>query len=81
MVAGLRAAARRLRSPLLSTAVTTQYEAANEPARQLELPDVAPEPFTARQQRQSRRYGGEEEDGTLRDEVARSSLSDVSKNR
>ena len=59
---GLRAAARGLRSVLLSTAETVQYEAANEPARQLGLPDVAPEPFTARQQHQSRMYGGEEED-------------------
>ena len=69
-VTGLRTAALGLRTALLSTAVTVQYEAANEPARQLGLPDVAPEPFTARQQRQSRMYGGEEEDGTLREEVA-----------
>ncbi len=67
---GLRAAALELRTALLSTAVTVQYEAANEPARQLGLPDVATEPFTARQQRQSRMHGGEEEDGTLREEVA-----------
>ena len=69
-VSGQRAAAHGRRAALLSTAVTVQYEAANEPARQLGLPDVAPEPFTARQQRQSRMYGGEEEDGTLRKEVA-----------
>ena len=68
-VGGLRTAARKLRTALLSTAETVQYEAANEPARQLGLPDVAPEPFTARQQRQSRMDGGEEEDGTLREEV------------
>ena len=70
VVRGLRSAALGLRTALLSTAVTVQYEAANEPARQLGLPDVAPEPFTARQQRQSRMDGGEEEDGTLREEVA-----------
>ncbi len=67
---GLRAAAIELRTALLSTAVTVQYEAANEPARQLGRPDVAAEPFTARQQRQSRMHGGEEEDGSLREEVA-----------
>ena len=38
--------------------------------RQLGLADVAPEPFTARQQRQSRMDGGEEEDGSQRDAVA-----------
>ena len=59
VVKGVRTAARQLRTALLSTAVTVQYEAANEPARQLGLPDVAPEPFTARQQRQSRMNGGE----------------------
>ena len=67
---GLRVACRTLREALLSTAQTVQYEAANEVARQLGLADVAPEPFTARQQRQSRMDGGEEEDGTLRDDVA-----------
>ena len=67
---GLRAAGRRLRGALLSTAATVQYEAANEVARQLGLADVAPEPFTARQQRQSRTDGGGEEDGTQRDAVA-----------
>ena len=60
---GLRVACRTLREALLSTAQTVQYEAANEVARQLGLADVAPEPFTARQQRQSRMDGGVEEDG------------------
>ncbi len=41
---GLRAAGRWLRDALLSTAETVQYEAANEPARQLGRADVAPEP-------------------------------------
>ena len=54
-------------APNLATAATVQYDAANEPARQLGFADVAPEPFTARQQRQSRMDGGEETDGTLRD--------------
>ena len=39
-------------------------------ARQLGLADVAQEPFTARQQRQSRMDGGEGEDGSQRDAVA-----------
>ena len=60
---GLRVACRTLREALLSTAQTVQYEAANEVARQLGLADVAPEPFTARQQRQSCIDGGVEEDG------------------
>ena len=34
------------------------------------LAHVAPEPFTARHQRQSRMDGGEEEDGSRRDAVA-----------
>ncbi len=67
---GVRAAALELRTALLSTAVTMQYEAANEPTRQLGMPDVATEPFTARQQRQSCMHDGEEEDGTMREEVA-----------
>ena len=44
--------------------------AANEPARQLGLADVRQEPFTGRQQRQSRMDGGEEEDGSPREAVA-----------
>ena len=66
----LRAASERLRGELLSTAATVQYEAANEVARQLGLADVALEPFTVRQQRQSRMDGGEEEDGSQREAVA-----------
>ena len=49
-------------------AATVQYDAAREPARQLGV-DVRPEPFTARQQRQSRMGGGEEDDGTEREHV------------
>ncbi len=66
---GLADAARKLRGALLSTAVTVQYEAANESARQLGVDDNPPEPFTARQQRQSRMDGGEEEDGSTREYV------------
>ena len=68
------AAGKWLRISFISTAQTVQYEATNEPARQLGLADVRPEPFTARQQRQSRMDGGEEEDGSLRDAVAVSPL-------
>ena len=46
------------------------HRVVNEPARQLGLADVRPQPFTARQQRQSRMDGGEEEDGSQRDAVA-----------
>ena len=63
MPTDLRVAGRELREALLSTAQSVQYEAANEVARQLGLADVAPEPFTARQQRQSCIDGGVEEDG------------------
>ena len=66
----LRAASEQLRGELLSTAATVQYEAANEVARQLGLAEVAVEPFTGRQQRQSRMDGGVEEDGSSRYEVA-----------
>ena len=70
MGTGLRVAGRKLREALLSTAQSVQYEAANEVARQLGLRDVAPEPFTLRQRRQSRMDGCEEEDGTRRHDVA-----------
>ena len=70
ILTGLCAAGKWLRNALISTAQTVQYEAANEPARQLGLGDVRPEPFTERQQRQSRMDGGEEEDGSRRDAVA-----------
>ena len=42
---GLATAARKLREALLGTAVTTQYEAANESAKQLGVVDIPPEPF------------------------------------
>ena len=66
---GLAAAAQKLRESLLATAVTVQYEAAVESARQLGVTDVNPEPFTGKQQRQSRMDGGEDEDGTIREYV------------
>ena len=65
---GFTAAVRHMREALLATAVTVQYDAAREPARQLAV-ELPPEPFTTRQQRQSRMDGGEDEDGTLREHV------------
>ena len=72
---GLISAVQSLRGALLDTAVTVQYDAAREPARQLGV-DLRPEPFTSRQQRQSRMEGGEEEDGTLREYVELAPLVD-----
>ncbi|MDA8609367.1 hypothetical protein N9L19_00470 [bacterium] len=66
---GLANAARKLREALLATACTMQYEAAKESARQLGVDDIPPEPFTAKQQRQSRMDGGEDEDGSMREYV------------
>ena len=53
----------------MGTSVTAQYEAANEPAKQLGVVDIPPEPFTTKQQRQSRMDGGEDEDGSVREYV------------
>ena len=69
MGSGLATAARKLREALLGTAVTTQYEAANESAKQLGVVDIPSEPFTTKQQRQSRMDGGEDEDGSAREHV------------
>ena len=63
---GLATAARKLREALLDTAVTVQYDAANESANQLGVVGMPDEPFTRRQQRQSRMDGGMDEDGSLR---------------
>ena len=68
VASGLTTAARRMRQTLLSTAGSVQYESAREAGRQLGV-DLRSEPFTARQQRQSRMDGGEDEDGTLREHV------------
>ena len=68
LATGLTSAVCRMRETLLGTAVTVQYDAAREPGRQLGV-DVREEPFTIRQQRQSRMDGGEDEDGTLRERV------------
>jgi hypothetical protein len=62
VTSGLTTAVREIREALLATAATVQYDAARESARQLGV-DLRPEPFTARQQRQSRMDGGEEEEG------------------
>ena len=59
-----------LRDALMATAQTVQYEAAGELGKQLGVDDLPPEPFTARQQRQSRMDGGAEEDESRRDYVA-----------
>ena len=50
-------------------AETVQYESAREPARQMNVHDLPPEPFTLKQQRQTRMDGGEDEDGSLREFV------------
>ena len=66
---GLATAAQKLRGALLRTAATVQYEAAREPPKQLGADDVPAEPFIAKQQRQSRMDGGEDEDGSLGEHV------------
>ena len=65
---GLETAIHNLRRALLATAVTVQYDSARESGRQLNV-HLRNEPFTTRQQRQSRMGGGEEGDGKLRDYV------------
>ena len=68
VASGLTPAARRMSEALLSTAGSVQYESARASGRQLGV-DLRPEPFTSRQQRQSRMDGGADEDGTLREHV------------
>jgi len=65
---GFGAAVQRMRAALLDTAVTVQYEAAREAGQQLGV-ELPAEPFSQRQQRQSRMDGGEDEDGSLREHV------------
>ena len=65
---GLEKAVKTLREGLLRAAATTQYDSARETGRQMQV-DVPKEPFTLRQQRQSRMDGGAEDDGTLRQYV------------
>ena len=57
-----------MRSALLDTGVTVQYDAAREVGRQLGV-EIPVEAFSKRQQRQSRMDGGEDENGTLRGHV------------
>ena len=64
----LAGAAKLMQDDLLETAQCVQYEAAREPAAQLGV-HVREEPFSARQQRQSRMDGGEDDDGSRRDLV------------
>ena len=59
-------AARALREALIRAASTIQYDSAVAPAKQLDI-DVPAEPFTAKQQRQSRMDGGTEIDGSTRE--------------
>ena len=60
---------RKLRADLLEAAASVQYESANETGRQPGVTGMPPEPFTSKQQRQSRMDGGEDEDGSLREFV------------
>jgi hypothetical protein len=69
IVAGLSAAAQNLRQAALSMAETVQYESARESAKQMAVHDLPPEPFTMKQQRQTRMDGGEDEDGSVREFV------------
>ena len=66
---GLTAAAKKFQQAVLAMAETVQYESAREPARQMNVHDLPPEPFTLKQQRQTRMDGGEDEDGSLREFV------------
>ena len=50
-------------------AETVQYESARESARQMNVLDLPLEPFTEKQQRQTRMDGGEDDDGSLREFV------------
>ena len=61
---------KQMRAALLSAAASVQYESANEPAMQMGVIDLPPEPFTEKQQRQSKMDGCLEDDGvTKRDLV------------
>jgi len=69
MSSGLTAAVDALRGALLDTAVTVQYDSARMPGKQLDI-DLPIEPFSSKQQNQSRMNGGLEDDGvTQRDYV------------
>ena len=59
---------QHMREAVINAASTLQYDSAVLPARQVGV-DVPPEPFTERQQRQSRFDGGVEEDGHARELV------------
>ena len=61
---------KKMREALLRAAVSVQYESANEPAIQMGVSDLPPEPFTDKQQRQCKMDGALEDDGiTKRDLV------------
>ena len=59
---------QHMRETVISAASTLQYDSAVLLARQVSV-DVPPEPFTERQQRQSRFDGGVQEDGHARELV------------
>ena len=69
VVDGLSVAAQKFQHAVLAMAETVQYESARESARQMDVHDLPPEPFTSKQQRQTRMDGGEDEDGSLREFV------------
>ena len=69
IVDGLTAAAQKFQQAVLAIAETVQYESARESGRQMNVRDLPPEPFTLKQQRQTRMDGGEDEDGSLREFV------------
>jgi len=54
---------------VLAAATSLQYDSAVEAGRQAGIPDMQPEPFSERQQMQSRMDGGLEDDDTTRDFV------------
>jgi hypothetical protein len=58
----LKAFMEKMRAEVLRAAETLQYDSAVVPAKQLGVP-VRPEPFSRKQQAQSRLDGGEEIDG------------------
>ena len=55
----------------LATACSVPYESANEPAMQMGIDNLPDEPFTEKQQRQSKMDGGREDDGTTARELVR----------
>ena len=65
----LRPLAKKFQQAVLAMAETVQYESARESARQMNVLDLPLEPFTVKQQRQTRMDGGEDDDGSFREFV------------